>query len=192
MHWPAVIQEARVIHKTISSMDIFPTLLEITGITVPQDRPIDGTSFSPLLFDSQNNAHNELKDRIIVFLCEDVLMAARYKKYKIHFRTFKVLNDTDYSELCYNGIAYDDYYHSSCECHSSQKLNSPLVYNVDQDPRELYPLSKDIANDLLEEIQDEVTEYMKTLTPPEEKLLERTNCVISLNPCCNPPYCICK
>lgn len=54
-HWPAGIQQSnKWVREPTHVMDIFPTLLEVTGATYPQQRndltttPLEGTSLSPL------------------------------------------------------------------------------------------------------------------------------------------------
>jgi arylsulfatase A len=47
MHWPGVTQPGRVIDAPVSSIDFFPTLLEMAG-TKP-GLPVDGLSLAPLL-----------------------------------------------------------------------------------------------------------------------------------------------
>jgi len=47
IHWPGVTQPGRVIDTPASSVDFFPTLLEMAGSKPP--RPVDGVSLAPLL-----------------------------------------------------------------------------------------------------------------------------------------------
>ena len=47
--WPGRIKSGTVSHEPISGVDVLPTLCEISGISVPGDRPIDGTSFLPVI-----------------------------------------------------------------------------------------------------------------------------------------------
>tara|TARA_R110002096_G_scaffold206192_10_gene392407 strand:- start:27415 stop:28848 length:1434 start_codon:yes stop_codon:yes gene_type:complete len=49
MRWPGRIQAGSVCDFAISGVDYLPTVCEITGIEVPNDRTIDGTSILPLL-----------------------------------------------------------------------------------------------------------------------------------------------
>ena len=46
-YWPGVTQPGRVIDTPVSSIDFFPTLLEMAGARPP--RPVDGVSLAPLL-----------------------------------------------------------------------------------------------------------------------------------------------
>ncbi|CAN5855807.1 sulfatase-like hydrolase/transferase [soil metagenome] len=50
IEWPARIPEPRVTEIPCSTVDIYPTLLELAGVTVPnQPEPIDGLSLVPLI-----------------------------------------------------------------------------------------------------------------------------------------------
>jgi len=44
LEWPAVIKQHRVITGRCNSCDIYPTLLEITGVQIAQQAPLDGIS----------------------------------------------------------------------------------------------------------------------------------------------------
>ena len=46
MRWPGVIPEGEICNKLASSIDIFPTLAEITGASLPENK-IDGVSILP-------------------------------------------------------------------------------------------------------------------------------------------------
>jgi arylsulfatase A-like enzyme len=47
--WPGVTKAGMVVNDTTRSLDIFPTILEMAGIKIPQDIPLRGRSFAPLL-----------------------------------------------------------------------------------------------------------------------------------------------
>lgn len=47
IHWPGVAKPGRVVDTPVSSVDFFPTLLEMAGMKPP--RPVDGVSLAPLL-----------------------------------------------------------------------------------------------------------------------------------------------
>jgi arylsulfatase A len=48
LQWPGRIEPGTVSDEPISGVDLLPTLCEIAGLEVPQDRKIDGTSFLPV------------------------------------------------------------------------------------------------------------------------------------------------
>jgi arylsulfatase A len=49
IRWPGKAEPGTVCAEPVNGTDVLPTLREIAGVTVPTDRPIDGTSFLPIL-----------------------------------------------------------------------------------------------------------------------------------------------
>jgi len=49
VRWPGVVEPGSTCDVPVSSIDFFPTLLELAGRELPGDRTIDGTSIVPLL-----------------------------------------------------------------------------------------------------------------------------------------------
>jgi arylsulfatase A-like enzyme len=49
--YPGKIAAGRVSDEPINSVDLYPSLLELTGAAAPQDYPLDGRSYLPLLLD---------------------------------------------------------------------------------------------------------------------------------------------
>lgn len=59
--WPGKIASGRVSDEPIISIDLYPSLLELTGTSAPQDYPLDGRSYLPLLLSDQAQlAHRDL------------------------------------------------------------------------------------------------------------------------------------
>lgn len=55
------IEGGRVCREIVSSMDIFPTLMDISGIELPSSQVVDGVSLCPILFDDINTqVHDHL------------------------------------------------------------------------------------------------------------------------------------
>jgi len=48
IRWPKHSKPGQVCHEPICGVDILPTLCEVTGVAIPKDRAIDGTSFLPI------------------------------------------------------------------------------------------------------------------------------------------------
>ncbi len=51
IRWPGHTKPGQVSDEPVCGVDLLPTLCEIAGIPVPQDRAIDGTSFLPIFDD---------------------------------------------------------------------------------------------------------------------------------------------
>ncbi len=54
LEWPAKITHPRVTNMRCNTCDIYPTLLEITGVTIPAQAPLDGISLLPLIEGKQS------------------------------------------------------------------------------------------------------------------------------------------
>jgi len=54
IEWPQAIPEPRHTNVPCGTMDIYPTLLELTGANKPDDHPLDGISLAPLLKGKMN------------------------------------------------------------------------------------------------------------------------------------------
>ncbi len=76
--WPDKVQQPRSIDAPCTTSDYFPTILDVLGIALPDDRNYDGTSLLPLLTGEQSQ-----QERAIGFLNRDgqeaVWMEQRYK-----------------------------------------------------------------------------------------------------------------
>lgn len=58
--WPGRIPAGQVYDELSSTMDVLPTLAELAGVAVPQDRTIDGHSLAPLLCEGvRGSAYDE-------------------------------------------------------------------------------------------------------------------------------------
>jgi arylsulfatase A-like enzyme len=56
LEWPTHVPQPRVVSLPCTTYDIYPTLLELAGVTVTKQPPLDGISLVPLL-------HGNMKDR---------------------------------------------------------------------------------------------------------------------------------
>ena len=76
--WPAVIPEGKISHDLITTMDILPTICDITGAPLPENK-IDGISILPFL-----NGKNmqQLDERIFYYYSNENLLAARKGPWK--------------------------------------------------------------------------------------------------------------
>lgn len=51
VRWPAKIPAGKRIEPIAGAIDLLPTLADLAGVTIPQDRPLDGISVKPLLME---------------------------------------------------------------------------------------------------------------------------------------------
>jgi arylsulfatase A-like enzyme len=82
--WPGTIPPGTYSDGMSMNFDLFPTVLRLTGIPLPQDRIIDGQDIMPLLAGTGPSPHETL-----YFYDTRTLLAVRHKQWKYHrrFRT---------------------------------------------------------------------------------------------------------
>ena len=97
MVWPAVINKHRTTGIPFSTLDYYPTILDILGFTMPdQPEPVDGTSMLPFL-------RRDWKERPVPIGFESrnqvAFMNNRYKIYSPdkgqHYELYDIVNDPD-------------------------------------------------------------------------------------------------
>ena len=49
VRWPGVVKPGTIIERVVSNLDLFPSVLEMTGVGMPPNLKVDGRSFAPLL-----------------------------------------------------------------------------------------------------------------------------------------------
>jgi arylsulfatase len=108
--WPGKIPPGRVSNEIVAIVDIFPTLARIAGGTVPDDRAIDGVDQTPLLL---GETEVSARESVLIFSGR-TLLAVKWRRFKIF-------------------LTGDD---PAPRVRSWKRLWAPLVYNVEQDPRE--------------------------------------------------------
>jgi arylsulfatase A len=84
--WPGVIPPATVSKEMAINFDLFATILKLAGITLPQDRIIDGLDIMPVLKGEAPSPH----DRFFYYDTR-TLVAVRYEQWK-YFRRYTMDN----------------------------------------------------------------------------------------------------
>jgi arylsulfatase A-like enzyme len=110
VRWPGKISPGRVSNEIVAIVDLFPTLARIVGGTVPDDRAIDGVDQTPLLL---GETEASAREGVLIFSGR-TLLAVKWRRFKIFL----------------TGDA------PAPRNRSWRRLWAPLVYNVEQDPRE--------------------------------------------------------
>ena len=90
-YWPGVIKPQTVVREPASTLDIFPTLMQISGAKVPQDRSMDGRDVSPLLTSSNNTI---APFEFLYSYSDNKPSAIRMGPWKLHIRTGSQLGNT--------------------------------------------------------------------------------------------------
>ena len=110
IRWPGRVAAGRVSNEIVAIVDFFPTLARIAGARVPDDRVIDGLDQTGLFLGETDSSARE---SVLVFSGR-TLLAVKWRRFKI----FLMGDDPGPRDR------------------SWRRLWAPLVYNVEQDPRE--------------------------------------------------------
>ncbi|XP_078258172.1 arylsulfatase H-like isoform X3 [Rhinoraja longicauda] len=188
LRWPGQLSSGRKIDEPTSLMDIYPTVVNLAGASLPQDRIIDGRNLMPLLKGEVQKSEHEF----LFHYCGNALIAVRWHPkdsdavWKAHIFTPR----PDMENSNQNGI---------CGCHddSVSYHDPPLLFDLLKDPSEADPLSPE-TEPLFHKIQDQirlgVERHRKTLTPVPLQL-SWGNALWKpwLQPCCGTfPFCGCS
>ncbi|CAK8677583.1 unnamed protein product [Clavelina lepadiformis] len=182
--WPGTIKPGSVYRGVLSSMDIFPTFLNLAGgETVTK---LDGTSLTDVLTGTHDDAKDPAKHDVLFHYCSDQIMAVRIGPYKLHYYS---QYQRDYEgDLCNNGNPYDDkllYFN----CSLSHYHDPPLIFDINRDPGEQFPLDPSKQQDLVERTASLVQKHRQTIIPVPSQLGSHDS---NVQPCCNPPLCACN
>ena len=133
MWFPKYIKSGIINRDLVSTLDIFPTICDLVGIPLPNDRTYDGYSLYDYLF---NNG--AIKRDIIYYWPKDPnpdfgwtksLHAIRINEYKLHY-------------IIGGSHADNNYIDPSCRNNATEHyLTTPLLYNLYHDVGEKYPIN---------------------------------------------------
>ncbi|XP_077199431.1 arylsulfatase D-like isoform X2 [Paroedura picta] len=190
LRWPGMLRANSVVDEPTSLMDIYPTVADLAGAALPQDRIIDGKNLLPLLQHKVSHSDHEF----MFHYCGSYLHAVRWHQkdngalWKAHYVTPIFSSET--SGACYGkGI---------CPCFGEGVTHHdpPLLFDLSRDPSEVMPLSpanEPLFHAVLERIDKAVDEHRKTLTPvPQQMSVRNRMWKAWLQPCCGTfPFCWC-
>ncbi|XP_022086027.1 arylsulfatase-like [Acanthaster planci] len=187
--WPGTIPADVTNHEVISSMDLFSLAVDLAGGSLPTDRIIDGRSIKEVLLHGGRSPHQAL-----FHYCGKRIMAVRHGRYKMHYHTQEVLTDEALSALCrprrvqnrmgtfHCGVCFGAYVTTH---------DPPLLFDLDEDPEEAYPLPVEEHAEIVYEVDHLVSEHQAGMAHGLPLFIDEYmgSPVI---PCCNPPYCCCR
>uniref|UniRef100_A0A672PWC9 Steroid sulfatase n=1 Tax=Sinocyclocheilus grahami TaxID=75366 RepID=A0A672PWC9_SINGR len=162
LHWPGVLPAGKVIDEPTSNMDIFPTVLNLAGASIPSDRVIDGHDLLPLLQGQVERFEHEF----MFHYCNAQLNAVRWHPpnsnaiWKAFFFTPDFYPEN--SSACFHTHI--------CLCIKPYVTfhDPPLLYDLSKDPTESTPLSPDTEPQfysVLEVIRAAVSHHAESLKP---------------------------
>ena len=141
--------KSSVIDDLGSTMDIFPTILEMSSSGQVDDRIIDGLSIKNTLLNLEPSKREK-----VIFYREREVYALRYRQFKAHFITKGVY----------------DYPNPDIKTY----MEKPLLYNLDIDPSEKYNIA-DENPEILKKIYEVLESHQNDLNAPEDLLQYRDN-----------------
>lgn len=136
MHWPDQISPGSVCHKIASTLDILPTLAEITGARLPENK-IDGVSIHPLI---QGIKDANPRDHFFYYYTHEYgyqLQCVRQGKWKLHF---------PHSYRSYKGVKKGHNGHPGPYAHGKTGIE---LYDLEKDVGE----QNNVASDFPEIVQ---------------------------------------
>jgi arylsulfatase A len=142
--WPGKIQPA-VIREMGSTLDLFPTLVNLAGGTLPTDRTYDGWNLTQTLLHGKPSPRKEM-----YFYHGKQLYAVRSGSYKAHFQT-----------------------KTSCVGQKQALQHEPpLLYHLEHDPSEQYEV-QDKHPDLIKSINSLARKHKASIKATENQLEKR-------------------
>ncbi len=82
MRWPGKIEAGRVSDEIVHEMDLFPTVAQIAGGKVPEDRVIDGIDMSEFLLGQKEASGRE---GFVVYMGNEIF-GVKWRNWKLHFK----------------------------------------------------------------------------------------------------------
>ncbi|GAB3275078.1 sulfatase [Larkinella harenae] len=125
---PGTVKANTVSTAVATSMDILPTILNLAGVPLPNDRVLDGQDITNVL-----NGKKEKGAELVFYYDSDRLYAIRKGPWKAHFTT-----------------------HPSYSPDAPVPHDPPLLYNLEVDPGERYEVGKkhpEVIEDLKREVE---------------------------------------
>lgn len=206
--WPAKIQPASVARQSVSSMDLFPTIVDIIGAPLSADITYDGTSIKSILYEwtyiskrwgfETSSVEADPHPEGLFYYSGQTLVAMRFDKFKVHFQLQPqpLLTRAEHGKKCLYGVPQREFY-SGCRnasCFEAQAI--PIVYLIDEDLKEGYRFTNlsdvNAIDPNFEDKMKELSETHKGRVTPGTALLSATSRNENLQPCCDPPTCRCS
>ncbi len=127
MVWPGTIPPGTVCHEPVMTIDLLPTIAQLTGATLPA-HPIDGKNIASLL---RRDANARSPHKALYFYWGRELQALRAGKWKLHFpHRYRTLGDTPPGK---DGLP----------ARYSQKNTELALFDLDADPGETTNCAED-------------------------------------------------
>lgn len=141
-HWPKGITAKSICSEPAMNIDLFPTLLSLAGVDLPEDRVIDGKNILSLLTSNGKRDPNDC----LFFYHNKELEAVRMGKWK-YIRNIDTMAWP---------IPLDKHWKSE------NSLEAPWLYNLELDPGESYNLRREHP-DIVEAMEAIFQQWQKSM-----------------------------
>ncbi|XP_031707930.1 steryl-sulfatase isoform X1 [Anarrhichthys ocellatus] len=190
LHWPGSIPSGRQVDEPTSNMDLFPTVVRLSGVSVPEDREIDGHDLMDLLWGRVERSTHEF----LFHYCNVYLNAVRWHPrnsssvWKAFYFTpnFYPENETAcfHTHACFCSSDYVTYH------------DPPLLFDLTRDPSETTPLTPDTepAFHAVLAAMEEAADAHRRSVKPVESQMSVWNLIWKpwLQPCCSTLAQLCQ
>ncbi len=139
--WPGTIEANQTSTAITTAMDLYPTILNLAGASLPEDRKLDGKDLYPLI----TGEKEEVQD-VVYYYLRNELQAVRKGSYKAHFVT-----KPSYKKV------------------KPKRHDPPLLYNIDEDPSEKYEIGEKHP-EVIEEIKEIYQKHKEGVEPVTSQL----------------------
>ncbi|XP_028998698.1 steryl-sulfatase [Betta splendens] len=190
LRWPGRIPSGAQVDQPTSNMDVFPTVVRLSGASIPQDRVIDGHDLMDLLQGRADRSEHEF----LFHYCNSYLNAVRWQPrnsssvWKAFYFTpnFHPENGTGcfHTHICFCSAAYVTHH------------DPPLLFDLTRDPSESAPLSPatEPAFHAILGAMAEAAERHRRSVEPVQSQLSPWNVLWKpwLQPCCSSLARLCQ
>jgi arylsulfatase A len=152
--WPGKLKEG-IIMEMGTTLDLMPTISELTGIELPKDREYDGYDLSPVLFGTGKSPRNT-----VFYYHGAQVRAVRAGDYKAHF-----IIQNEYGSQTAHPVTSPP-----LEIPNQRTiLEIPLLFNLAIDPGERYNIAQNHP-EIIAEIRKIMEAHQATIKPVENQL----------------------
>ena len=165
----------QVRRETVSTMDVFATIADAANIAMPTGREYDSFSLLPIMMGQAVAAPRNAS----FFYQGANLYAVRVGKYKAHLITTRPNEPHAGPERGFLPQSGND--------HEPYGVQDPwLLFNVDEDPSEMFPVTGKAQGPILAEIAAVVARHRKSLGTPPVGVLDHNCKTVDCRVCCDP------
>jgi arylsulfatase A-like enzyme len=154
VRWPSQIKAGRVSDEPLATIDVFPTLMALTGDARGGALPLDGRSAADFLVGSAPSS----PENVYLFFDKEFLQTARVGRWKIHLARWNVQR-----------------YQAGAANQINQTLKAPELYDMTVDVGESYNVAAnhpDVVRDLTRRIGEKLSTFPEEIRTANADLLK--------------------